>query len=67
MTFKLFDAVVAAVDLPQGVRAGARGTVVEVYRDGSMDVDFEPDQDQNLRVIAVVPAQVRHARQEQAA
>ncbi|MBI3154335.1 MAG: DUF4926 domain-containing protein [Burkholderiales bacterium] len=67
MTFKLFDAVAAVADLPHGVRAGVLGTVIELYADGSMDVDFEPDQDENLRVVAVTPEQVCLAQQAQTA
>ncbi len=60
MTFKLHDHVMALCELPAiGVRAGARGVVIEVYADDSVDVEFEPDAQQNLVIAALRPEQLR--------
>jgi hypothetical protein len=59
MTFKLYEHVIVRSDLPAvGVLAGALGVVIELYADGSMDVEFAPDADQNLVIATVVPEQV---------
>lgn len=67
MTFKPFDVVIAIEDLKLGVRTGAVGTVLDVYPDGALEVEFEPGDDGDLRFFAVQPGQVRLAQHEQTA
>lgn len=49
MKFSMFEPVAAAVDLPElGVRAGAVGAIVEIYGDGTYEVEFELGRDDEL-------------------
>jgi hypothetical protein len=67
MTFKQFDTVYVLVDVPAvGVHAGQAGTVLDIYEDGAMEVEFDEDEEGNLVTAALRPAQVsatplRHA------
>ncbi|RZS53011.1 DUF4926 domain-containing protein [Sphaerotilus mobilis] len=59
MTIQLHDHVVARVDVPEvGVRAGAAGVVIEVYPDGSFDVEFAPDVDENLVIASMTSGEL---------
>lgn len=59
MTIKLYDRVTSLVDIPAaGVAARKPGVVIDIYPDGSFDVEFEPDSDQNLVVAAMTEDQV---------
>ena len=62
--FKLYDRVAAKAEIQQaGVTAGAIGTVVELYDDGALEVEFPPDSEQNLVLVSVRPEQVVLAKQ----
>ncbi len=64
----MFDTVVALVDLPSvQVKAGAVGTIVEIYPDGEFEIEFEPDADENLVTVAMRAEQIRHRNQFQRA
>lgn len=53
MAFKQFDTVTALEDLPAfGVRTGMLGTVVDVYSDGSVEVEFF---DVSWTTVAIAP------------
>ena len=61
--FTIYDRVVAKAEIPQaGVAAGAIGTVVELYDDGALEVEFPPDSERNLVLVSVQPEHVALAK-----
>lgn len=63
MTIQLHDHVVARTDLPDvDVVAGAVGVVIEIYPDGSLDVEFAPDAGENLVIVSMTPDQLAPAQ-----
>jgi hypothetical protein len=59
MNINVHDHVTAVESVPSsGVVKGALGVVIEVYPDGSLLVEFEPDTEQNLVVVEMDASQV---------
>jgi len=62
MSYALFDPVILTVDLPeQGLRAGTRGAVVEVYEKPRIGyiVEFFDDNGNTIDVFTVYPEQLK--------
>lgn len=62
MAIKLFDVVTAAEALPEsGIRAGMTGTVVDVYPDGNVEVEFCNQDGETLAMVPLRPSQIKLA------
>lgn len=60
MTYKVLDVVKTRVDLPgDGIAAGTVGTVVDLYTDGEMEVEFANDRGETLALVAMAPGQLQ--------
>ena len=59
MAYNLFDVVTASEALPEfGIHAGMTGTVVEVYQDGAVEVEFCDQNGVTLIHAAMQPSQI---------
>lgn len=55
----LLDVVSTTIPLPGlGIMAGAKGTVVEIYRDGVCEVEFADAEGQTIAMAALLPDQL---------
>lgn len=62
MSYKVLDVVKTRVDLPtNGISAGTVGTVVDLYADGEMEVEFANDRGETLALVAMAPGQLQLA------
>jgi hypothetical protein len=60
MKFSLLDTVVLVHDLPQhGLRAGDVGAVVEVYENGTLEVEFVRPSGGTQALVTLTPSDVR--------
>jgi hypothetical protein len=70
MTFAIFDVVVLTQDIPEeGLRAGMKGAVVEVYANPvpSYEVEFCDASGRTIALLALRPDQLRRAEDRQSA
>ena len=68
MNYKLYDNVAATVDLPDfGISAGDKGTIIDIYPDGAYEIEFDPDELENIVTASLLPSQVALADLRQAA
>ncbi|GAA2571928.1 hypothetical protein GCM10010435_53030 [Winogradskya consettensis] len=64
MEFDELDVVALAADLPaEGLKAGAVGTIVDIFRDPELayEVEFTDDDGATLSLTTLTPEQVRPA------
>jgi hypothetical protein len=62
VTFKQFETVYTLVDVPAvGVKAGQPGTILDIYEDGTLEIEFDQDSDGNLVTISLGLNQVSAA------
>ncbi len=62
MAYKILDVVKTRVALPgDGIAAGTVGTVVDLYADGDMEVEFANDRGETLALVAMAPGQLQLA------
>jgi hypothetical protein len=60
MTFSPLDTVVLVHDVPQhGLRAGDVGAVVEVYDNGTLEVEFVRPSGETQALLKLTPSDVR--------
>lgn len=59
MAYKLFDVVNAAAVLPEfGIHAGMTGTVVDVYPNGEVEVEFCNKNGETIAMVPLRPSQI---------
>ena len=62
MSYKVLDVVKTRIDLPaDGIAAGTVGTVVDLYADGELEVEFANDRGETLALVAMAPDQLQSA------
>jgi hypothetical protein len=55
----MFDVVVAAVEFPShGIHAGDAGTIVDVYPDGELEIEFADENGETTALFSVSPSQI---------
>ena len=63
MKFKVLDPVVVDANLPEaGIAKGDRGTVVEVYDQGGLEVEVVDDHGRTIGVVTLLESQVKPER-----
>ncbi len=62
MNYKHFDVIETIVDFPEyGIRAGGIGTIVDVYPDGELEVEFADKAGETVAIFAVAREQIKLA------
>jgi ribulose-5-phosphate 4-epimerase/fuculose-1-phosphate aldolase len=68
MKLKLLEVVALTRDLPEhGLRAGAIGTIVEVYGSTALEVEFTDESGNTLAVLTLSPTDIRKLRADELA
>lgn len=68
MSYKLLDVVTTLIDLPEkGIAACTMGTIVDLYANGEVEVEFANERGETLAMLAFAPDQIQLARPPSAA
>jgi hypothetical protein len=60
VSHKLLDVVTTLVDMPkEGIAAGTTGTIVDLYADGEVEVEFANERGETLAMLTFAPDQIQ--------